>query len=153
MWVPDDDDDPIVLQEPTRSHTSVFGAVNIATGQFVYQMSDIFNAMTFLDFLKYLVSFQTHSKKIYLILDNSRYHHANLLKPWLNHHKHEIILEFLPPYSPQLNPIERVWKETRRKATHNRYFPDIPSLVEAVQTQFSVWSTPNESLANLCSIN
>ncbi len=93
MWVPDNDDDPLVLQKPSRSHTSVFGAVNIATGQFVYQMSDTFNAVTFLDFLKYLVSFQTPSKKIYLILDNSRYHHANLLKPWLNHLKHEIILE------------------------------------------------------------
>jgi len=36
-------------------------------------------------------------------------------EPWLEKHKEELILEFLPPYSPQLNPIERVWKETRKE--------------------------------------
>jgi hypothetical protein len=40
-----EDTDPIVLQEPTRFHTSVFGAVNVKNGQFVYQVKDIFNAM------------------------------------------------------------------------------------------------------------
>jgi len=53
------------------------------------------------------------------ILDNSRYHHAILLKPWLEKHQEEIQLDFLPPYSPKLNPIERVWKLTRRLCTHN----------------------------------
>jgi len=129
-----EDTDPIVLQEPTRFHTSVFGAVNVKNGQFVYQVKDIFNAVTFLEFLEYLLSFRTDSKIIYLILDNSRYHHAKLLQPWLDEHKDELILDFLPPYSPQLNPIERVWKQTRLKATHNRYFPNLHSLVDAVQT-------------------
>lgn len=51
MWVPPEEKDPIIFQAPTRSHTSVFGAVNVRTGQFVYQMNETFNALTFLKFL------------------------------------------------------------------------------------------------------
>lgn len=152
MWIPLDVKDPIVLQEPTRFHTSVFGAVNVGTGQFAYRMNEIFNAVTFLEFLEYLLSLRKDSKIIYVILDNSKYHHAKLLDPWLMEHKEEIILDFLPPYSPQLNPIERVWKLTRIRATHNRYFPEISDLNNAVQMQFACWSQPNVTLATLCSI-
>jgi transposase len=153
MWIPPEEKDPIVLQEPTRFHISVFGAVNVASGQFIHQMSETFNAATFLDFLKKILSHRKGSKVIHLILDNSRYHHAKLLEPWLREHEEIIRLDFLPPYSPQLNPIERVWKQTRRKATHNQYFSALLELICAVQTQFSVWSIPNDALAQLCSIS
>jgi transposase len=153
MWIPPEEKDPIVLQGPTRFHISVFGAVNVGTGQFVHQMSETFNAVTFLDFLKNLLSFRMPKKVIHLILDNSRYHHAKLLEPWLDKHQKEIVLDFLPPYSPQSNPIERVWKQTRQKATHNRYFPALSDLVQAVQIQFSRWSLPNDSLTQLCTIS
>jgi hypothetical protein len=87
MWIPPEEKDPFVLQEPTRFHMSVFGAVNVGTGRLVHQMSETFNAVTFLDFLKNLLSFRIHPKVIHLILDNSRYHHAKLLEPWLDEHK------------------------------------------------------------------
>ncbi len=153
MWIPPEEKDPIVLQEPTRFHMSVFGAVNVGSGRLIHQMSETFNAVTFLDFLKILLSFRIDSKVIHLILDNSRYHHAKLLKPWLDEHKEEIVLDFLPPYSPQLNPIERVWKQTRQKSTHNQYFPTLSDLVQAVQVQFSRWSQPNATLVKLCTIS
>ena len=153
MWIPPEEKDPVVLQEPTRFHISVFGAVNIGTGLLVHQMSETFNAVTFLDFLKNLLSFRIGSKIIHLILDNSRYHHAKLLEPWLDEHKQEMILDFLPPYSPQLNPIEGVWKQTRQKATHNRYFPALSDLIQAVHMKFSRWSQPNDALTRLCSIS
>jgi transposase len=58
-----------------------------------------------------------------LVLDNARYHHAVLLKPLLRKHRAILTLLFLPPYSSQLAPVERVWKLARRMATHNRFFP------------------------------
>ena len=57
-----------------------------------------------------------------VILDNARYHHATLHKEWLKAAEPWFSLEYLPPYSPDLNPIERVWKLTRRLATHRRTF-------------------------------
>jgi transposase len=152
MWIHPEEKDLIVLQEPTRFHIRVFGAMNVGTGRLVHQMSETLNAVTFLDFLKKLLSFRLPSKVIHLILDNSRYHHAKLLEPWLDEHKEEIVLDVLPPYSPHLNPIERVWKQTRQKTTHNRYFPALSDIVQAVRVQFSPWSLPNDVLTRLRSI-
>jgi transposase len=58
----------------------------------------------------------------------------------------------LPPYSPDLNPIERVWKLTRRLSLHNRYFAHLSGVIAAVETQFAYWTKPNETLRRLCSV-
>ena len=44
------------------------------------------------------------------------------------------------PYSPELNPIERVWKFTRRRCLHNRYFPQLEQVIEAVEWEFAGWA-------------
>jgi transposase len=61
-------------------------------------------------------------------------------------------LLFLPAYSPDLNPIERVWKLTRRLSVHNRYFPELSDVVKSVEFQFDQWSTKNDDLRRLCVI-
>jgi transposase len=63
-----------------------------------------------------------------------------------------IVLDFLPPYSPDLNPIERVWKLTRRLCTHNRYFPKLGDLIATVFERFRLWRKPNLTLHQLCAI-
>ena len=63
-----------------------------------------------------------------------------------------LTLLFLPPYSPQLAPIERVWKLTRRLATHNRYFETLGEVLEVVQQCFARWTKPNLVLRRLCGI-
>lgn len=87
-----------------------------------------------------------------MILDNSRYHHARILKPWLHEHRKLLSLDFLPPYSPELNAIERVWKLTRRLCTHDRYFPVLEELIETIFSQFDPWRKPNQTLRRLCAI-
>jgi len=62
------------------------------------------NAKTFIKFLKRLI--KDGNQKIFLILDNLRVHHAYVVKDWLEDHKDEIELFFLPSYSPELNPDE-----------------------------------------------
>jgi transposase len=61
-------------------------------------------------------------------------------------------LDFLPPYSPDLNPIERVWKLTRRLCLHSRYFGFLDGVVDAVEGQFAEWTKPNDTLRRLCAI-
>jgi len=62
------------------------------------------NAKTFIKFLKRLI--KDANQKIFLIIDNLRVHHAYVVKDWLENHKDEIELFFLPSYSPELNPDE-----------------------------------------------
>ena len=98
--------DRLVLQEPTRKGISVFGAVDPYSGVLKASITEKYNAVTFREFL---MSISPMSGEIHMVLDNAKYHHANLLKEFLESNSH-IILEFLPPYSPELNPIESVWK-------------------------------------------
>jgi len=50
-----------------------------------------------------------------LVFDNVRFHHAKALKPFLEKNKDKTELMFLHAYSPDLNPIERVWWYMRKK--------------------------------------
>jgi len=62
------------------------------------------NAKAFIKFLKRLI--KDTNQKIFLIVDNLRFHHAYVVKDWLENHKDEIELFFLPPYSSKFNPDE-----------------------------------------------
>ena len=63
------------------------------------------NQQRFIVFLKRLI--KSSSRKIFLIVDNLSVHHGKqILKPWLEKHKNDIELFYLPSYSPELNPNE-----------------------------------------------
>jgi transposase len=153
MWIPPEEKDPKVLMAPTRKSIALFGAVNVNDGRLVTQFEEKFDALTFESFLKNLLRHRKKGKKIILILDNAKYHHAKLLKPLLRKNKRNLQLEFLPPYSPELNPIERVWKLTRKLCTHNTHFEKLDILKLAVQRQHNCWVKSNETLRRLCCIN
>jgi transposase len=85
-----------------------------------------------------------------IIINNARYHHAKHHLDMRSQHSPQFVLHFLPPYSPDLNPIERHWKLTRRLCLHNRYFPNLEDVVQSVETKFSQWASGNEVVRKLC---
>ncbi|MGH8628364.1 MAG: hypothetical protein ACREYC_24895 [Gammaproteobacteria bacterium] len=54
---------------------------------------------------------------------------------------------------PELNPIERVWKLTKRFATHNQYFATLDEIILSVSERFRLWACPNHTLVRLCGIS
>lgn len=152
MWGPPEIKDPVLLYAPTRKSVACFGAVSLNSGKFVRTMCKTFDAVTFETFLKTLLRHRSRDTRMVLVLDNARYHHAVLLKPLLRKYRAVLTLLFLPPYSPQLAPIERVWKLARRLATHNRFFATLDDVLTAVSTCFDCWRTPNSALRRLCGI-
>src|ERR1700722_7300710 len=152
MWVPPEIKDPILQHASTRKSIACFGAVSLITGQFIRMMCRIFNAATFLSFLKRLLRQKRRGRRMILVLDTARSHHASLLGGFLPPPAPDLRLLFRPPYSPQLAPIERVWKLTRRLATHNRYFATLPEVLKAVNACFDRWRRPNKVLHRLCCI-
>jgi transposase len=155
MWVPPEDIDPVVFHAPTRKSIGIFGAVTNNDGRLVTQLNGKkFDAAAFLVFLTKLLRYHWHKGHLMIVVvDNARWHHAKALQPWLEEHRNRIRLDFLPPYSPNLNPVERVWKLTRRLCTHNRYFPELDDLIEIVSAQFTTWRKPNDTLHRLCAFN
>ena len=62
-------------------------------------------------------------RKLFLILDNGPCHNLKEDgKAWLRKNRHRIELFRLPPYSPNFNPTEGAWKQTKKFTTHNRFF-------------------------------
>ena len=145
----------MLLHHPTRGGVGYFGTVRLRDGKFIFQREDmVFNSETFFNFLKQLRKASCHSgRRVVVLLDNAKYHHGNLHKGWRNSALPGFAVEFLPPYSPELNPIERVWKLTRRKGTHNQYFPALAAIAERVEEVFEAWQTGNETLRRLCAIH
>lgn len=152
MWVPPEVKDPVLMHAPTRKSVACFGAVSLSTSKFIRAMCEKFDAVTFESFLKKLLRHRSRGKRMVVVLDNARYHHAILLKPLLLKYRSVLSLLFLPPYSPQLAPIERVWKLARRMATHNRFFATLGELLAAVEQCFDRWRQSNSVLRRLCGI-
>ena len=84
-----------------------------------------------------------HKKAIRMIEDESNTEYADI--------REKVDFVKLPPYSPDLNPIEQVWRITRRENTHNRFFKDKSVLEQAVDNAFDKWAKPNAQLKSLCS--
>lgn len=154
MWIPPEVRDPVLWHHPTRRSVGYFGAVRLRDGRLVYrQEREKFNGETFFDFLCQLRRITAGvNRKAVIIADNASYHHARVHKAWRDCYSDIFQLHFLPAYSPDLNPIERVWKLTRRLCMHNRYFPDLEDVIEAAECQFARWRLGNDALRKLCAI-
>jgi len=154
MWVPPEVLDPICQHAPTRKSISYFGAIRIRDGKLCCSKPlGHFDAQTCWDFLRHLHRISASAgRRVVVISDNAKYHHATLHAEWRRLHEPRFHLDFLPPYSPQLNPIERVWKLLRRLRLHNRYFPSLAELSAAVDAQLALWKRPNLVLKRLCSV-
>ena len=57
---------------------------------------------------------------IHVFLDNASYHKADIVKQWLAKARRKVVLHFLPPYCPYLDPIERLWGLMHENVTLNR---------------------------------
>lgn len=135
-----------VKTEPCKRSVKVFGAVTVEDmPKWHFRFVPGFNAETFLTFLQQLI--RHAGSKVFLILDNARYHYANAIHPWLKDHRHRIRLFFLPPYAPQLNPVEPIWKKSKAQATHNRHFQTLDSLHHALFRRFNRFQGNPSSLS------
>ena len=152
MWVPPEIKDPVLLHHPTRRSVGYFGAVPVRDGRFFFQREpDSLNGASCFQFLRNLRRASAHTgRRVVVIADNATYHHARLHRDWRRQQRKRFALDFLPPYSPDLNPIERVWKLTRRRGLHNRYFATLEEVIVAVETEFANWTMRNETLRRLC---
>ena len=105
-----------------RKTAHVFGAVALDNARSFFQFADVFNGKTFRLYLEWLLKHYPR-RKVFLVIDNGPCH--NLDEDgvvWLRANRHRIELYRLPPYSPEFNPVEGVWKATRRLTTHNRFY-------------------------------
>lgn len=112
----------------------------------------LFNAETFLRFLENVL-IQYPNGKIVMVLDNARIHHAKLIQPFLEEHQERLELLFLPPYSPNLNPIEGLWKWLKVSVVYNVFYESMQDIHKNVQAFISeINQKPATVIDRLCLI-
>jgi transposase len=82
---------------------------------------------------------ERHSEVV-LLIDNAPWHAGRVIEEALGENPH-LRLKRLPSYSPQLNPIERLWKALRRRATHNRLFDTLADLKRSLRASLCYFQT------------
>ena len=83
-------------------------------------------------------------------MDNAGWHKTQVVRNLLNEQKDWIKVEFIPPYSPELNPIETNWKVTRNAVTKSRYFKTIDDLQEALENFWNEHIFMQDFIGYLC---
>lgn len=105
----------------------MFGALNMRTGRFYWKSAPAGNAAAFIAFLHQLRAAHP-GRTLYVILDNVSFHKCAKVKAFLARFP-EVRLRFLPPYSPEHNPVEQVWKWLKTKVAmlraDSRGFADV----------------------------
>ena len=142
----------VICKQRKRERETVFGSFNYDTGQITISFADKGNSITFKKHLRKVLYEYRKAPKVIIVLDNVAYHHAKRIKHWLSNHP-KLELFFLPPYSPDLNPIERAWWYMRKKITHNRFMLSLKERKAAFWRMFSAFLKPNEELKTVCEIN
>ena len=111
---------------------TTFGALT-SNHEFYYDFYDSQNSLTFMHFLRELFKKIDKKKKYVLIMDNAGFHKTSCVKKLLSEYSTQVSVEHIPPYSPELNPIETCWKVTKNSVTKSQYFSKIDDLQEALE--------------------
>ncbi|WP_133131292.1 IS630 family transposase [Legionella yabuuchiae] len=117
-----------------QKRLSFMGGLCLNGHKVVVQNSEKVDTESIKVFLKVLRSKHRVKNKIHIIWDNAGYHRSKEVQSFAD--KLNIKLHFLPPYSPNLNPIERLWKIMHEKVTYNKYYQKFSDFTEAITTFF-----------------
>ena len=98
---------------------------------------DNMNTEKLIDFMTRLIA--DSKKKVFLLLDNLRVHHAKLVQSWVEEHKDRIELFFLPPYSPEYNPDELLNSDIKRNAGAKQCPDRRQNLRQMFKTVWTFW--------------
>ena len=134
MWALRGQQPIIPMNYGTQERKTLFGAVNLKTGNLTGKIADTGNAMTFQKFLE-VIRIKYPRGIVVMILDNVRFHHAKAVQRYQTRYP-RIHFLFLPPYHPKLNPQEMVWQILRRNVTHNTYYATFKKEIAAARRFF-----------------
>lgn len=112
-----------------RKQLNFIGGISLDGHRFTFHQADWVNADSICDFLWKLRKANPGKYYVHLILDNAKYHHGNQVKEFAK--ELGIKLHYLPPYSPNLNPVERMWKLMHERVRYNKYHSTFSDFTDA----------------------
>jgi transposase len=113
-----------------RQRLNLSGAIDIVSRKVLVREDESLNAAATIDFLKMLETAYPSAGSVHVFCDNAKYYRNKQVQEYLVGSK--IKMHFLPPYSPNLNPIERLWKFMNERILHNKYYEKFAHFKKAV---------------------
>jgi transposase len=139
---------PEVPTSGKRKGYKGFGAIEYFSGRLFSQgIEGRFNSETYQAFLQRIMEQTT--EHLFLIHDGARYHTSASTQAFLATHRERITEHPLPSYSPDYNPIEYLWKKTKQRATHNKYFQEFLALTVAVDKALAYFAMHPDTVLGL----
>ena len=132
-----------------RQRLNLHGAINAETYDVTIIEADTIDRDSTIQLLEIVRQKYFKASKIYVILDNARYHYSKEVREYLK--ETNIILVFIPPYSPNLNLIERFWKVFKKNVIYNQYYEDIKAFRSACIRFFKNISDHEQEIKNIMS--
>jgi transposase len=126
----------LIATTASRTRMNLLGALNLETMQVVIKEYETLNQDSMADYLGQIRQAYPKAPQIHMIVDRGPYNISQKTKKTAK--KYGIVLHFLPPYSPNLNPIERLWKIMNEMVRDNRFFESAKSFKEEIKHFFSV---------------
>ena len=134
-----------------RQRLNINGPINIETLEPMVHFYETMDAESAKDLFAKIDAKHLDTHVIYVIVDNARYYHSRRLKKMLKGTKIKLI--FLPPYSPNLNLIERYWKFFKKIVLNNRYYETFGEFKRACESFFRKWKKYLPELQTLLTEN
>jgi transposase len=119
-----------ILTNTGRERLNLSGAIDITSKKVLVQQDTTLNAQATISFLRKIEMSYPEANRVHVFCDNARYYKNKDVTEYLTHSK--IQMHFLPSYSPNLNPIERLWKLMNEEVLYNRYYEKFSDFKEAV---------------------
>ena len=105
------------------------------------------NVAIFLKFLRRLIKYQ--EKKVFLILDNLKVHHAKKVQSWVKSHQKSTELFFLPPYAPEYNPDEYLNNTVKQRTQNEKMSRNQKELSKHLRSTLARLQKEPETIRNL----
>jgi transposase len=142
---------PTVKTSGKRKGYKVFGLIDYFTGRLWYRGHDgRFNSESYQAFLKQVLD--STDRPVILIQDGARYHTSAAMKRFFATHADRLTVEQLPTYSPDYNPIEKLWKGIKQHHTHMQYFPTFDALTDKVEQALLDFANREADILELCGL-
>ena len=125
--------DKVALRRTSgRQRLNLHAALNLENFHCPLVEAERIDAASTIALLAKLEASNPGKRRIQVIVDNARYHHARVVRQWLERPDCRITLVFLPAHAPHLNAIERLWAVMHREVTHNKFPASFGHFVEAI---------------------
>lgn len=139
---------PTVKTSGKRKGYKVFGFIDYFTGALFYKgHTGKFTTETYQAFIEDVLTQTT--QHLIIVQDGAKYHTSQAMQEFFAGHVERITVEQLPRYSPDFNPIEHLWRNVKKQATHLRYFATYEALITKVEEKLQYFAQLPESIKRL----